>query len=60
MNFVSWFANLLIDFFGFESDMAIGLSVILGIFVMIAIVVGISFTIVKTMFKMGWIKDEMD
>lgn len=57
MNFGKDIANGIIDFFGFSSDMAIGLAGFAGVAIMIGGMIALSASIVIIGMRMGWIKE---
>lgn len=60
MNFVNWFAWLLIDAFGLDSEMARGLSVYAGMIMLFVSVFTIAVTIVYVGTKLGFFKKSVD
>jgi len=57
MNFGKDIANWIINFFGFSSDMAIGLAAIAGVAIMIGGMIALSASVVIIGMRMGWIKE---
>jgi len=57
MNFGKDIANSIINFFGFSSEMAMGLAGFAGVVIMLAGMMALSASVVIIGMRMGWIKE---
>jgi len=55
MNIGAWFANMIIDFFGFSSELAMGSAGFAGVMLMLALLVAFASAIVILAMRFGWI-----